>query len=502
MAYSSNTKAFSEILYTDKIISKPRNRTRYWQWRIFTICLILYDIFALILAFGLAYFVRFNMSIDLFQLDAIPDLGFYITLVAFLVPLWLILYAAFGLYNRQNLLGGTTEYARVLSAVTTGMIIVTFFNFLYPDFYIARGWLILSWAFSFFFTALDRFSYRRLIYQLRKRGYFLSPAIILGANEEGQLLAQQLTSWKTSGLNVIGFVDKKFPSETPIYKKMRVLGNVDQLDEIIKKYDIEELILASSSFTSRDTVMDIFYRYGISNNVNVRMSSGLYEVITTGLTVKEYAYVPFVEINKVRLAGFDEFIKAVLDYCVAIPVIILGSPFFALIALAIKLDSPGPVIHRRRVLGLGGEQFDAFKFRTMKINGDEIINAHPELRSELDKNHKLKDDPRVTKLGKFLRKYSLDELPQFFNVIKRDMSLVGPRMITVGELKEYEKMQMNLLTIRPGITGYWQVSGRSDVSYEERVRLDMYYIRNWSIWFDLQLLLQTIPAALRGRGAY
>jgi lipopolysaccharide/colanic/teichoic acid biosynthesis glycosyltransferase len=232
------------------------------------------------------------------------------------------------------------------------------------------------------------------------------------------------------------------------------------------------------------------------------MSSGLYEIITTGLTVKEFAYVPLVGINKVRLTGFDQFLKLLLDYCISIPIIIIGAPLFALIFLAIKLDSPGPVIYRRRVMGMGGRKFNAFKFRSMCTNGDEVLDAYPELKYQLAKNYKLKDDPRVTRLGRLLRKFSLDELPQFINVLKRDMSLVGPRMITPEELKEYDKLHMNLLTIRPGITGYWQVNGRSDVPYEERVSMDMYYIRNWTIWFDLQLLFQTIPAVLKRRGAY
>jgi lipopolysaccharide/colanic/teichoic acid biosynthesis glycosyltransferase len=153
-------------------------------------------------------------------------------------------------------------------------------------------------------------------------------------------------------------------------------------------------------------------------------------------------------------------------------------------------------------MGMNGRQFDAFKFRTMHVNGDEILAKYPKLQQELARNHKLKDDPRITRIGAFLRKTSLDELPQLFNVLKREMSLVGPRIITAAEVEKYNKWDMNLMTVRPGITGLWQVSGRSDVSYEERVRLDMHYIRNWSIWLDLQLLVQTIPAVLRARGAY
>jgi exopolysaccharide biosynthesis polyprenyl glycosylphosphotransferase len=224
--------------------------------------------------------------------------------------------------------------------------------------------------------------------------------------------------------------------------------------------------------------------------------------MTTGLTVQEFAYVPLVGINPVRLTGMDQVLKTALDYCLTVPGLIVISPLLLLIALAIKLDSPGPVIHRRRVMGLNGRRMIVYKFRTMQVNGDEILRRYPELRQELARNHKLKGDPRVTRLGAFLRRTSLDELPQLFSVLKRDMSLVGPRMIAPEETEKYSKWDMNLLTVRPGITGLWQVSGRSEISYEERVRLDMHYIRNWTIWLDLQILFQTVPAVIKGRGAY
>jgi lipopolysaccharide/colanic/teichoic acid biosynthesis glycosyltransferase len=194
--------------------------------------------------------------------------------------------------------------------------------------------------------------------------------------------------------------------------------------------------------------------------------------------------------------------KLVLDYSLTIPGLILISPLLLVLAIAIKLDSPGPVIHRRRVMGINGRQFDAFKFRTMHVNGDEILAAHPELQEELARNHKLKDDPRVTRVGRFIRKLSLDELTQVVNVLRGEMSLVGPRMISPEEIMEYDRWDINLLTVRPGITGLWQVSGRSDVTYDQRVRLDMHYIRNWTIWLDIQLLLQTLPAVINKRGAY
>jgi lipopolysaccharide/colanic/teichoic acid biosynthesis glycosyltransferase len=234
----------------------------------------------------------------------------------------------------------------------------------------------------------------------------------------------------------------------------------------------------------------------------LRLSSGLYEIVTTGLTVREFAYVPLVGVNKVRLTGLDQTLKLLLDYAITIPGLILILPILLILAVAVKLDSPGPILHRRRVMGVNGSQFSAFKFRTMHVNGDEILARRPDLRAELALTHKLKDDPRITRIGRLLRRTSLDELPQLFNVVRREMSLVGPRMIAPDEMAQYDQWGINLLTVKPGITGLWQVSGRSNITYQQRVQLDMYYIRNWSIWQDLQLLWQTVPAVLKGTGAY
>jgi exopolysaccharide biosynthesis polyprenyl glycosylphosphotransferase len=235
------------------------------------------------------------------------------------------------------------------------------------------------------------------------------------------------------------------------------------------------------------------------------MSSGLFELVTTGLAIKELAYVPLIGVNRVRLAGPERVMKAAVDYGLTLAGLVALAPVFLLIALVVKLDSPGPVFYRRRVMGLNGRQFNALKFRTMHTDGDAILRASPggaALLDELATTHKIKGDPRITRSGWFLRKYSLDELPQLFNVLRGDMSLVGPRMISPPELEAYGQWAMNLLTVRPGLTGLWQVSGRSDVPYEERVRLDMFYIRNYSLWLDLQLIFRTIPVVLSGKGAY
>ena len=493
---------FVETPLKTKIRQASNSVPRHIQWRLYSASLVIVDIIMLGLAFRLAYYFRFQLSISSFFQGIDPNIIFYQGVIAALIPVMLIIFLFLGLYDRQKLLGGTQEYSMVFNGITIGMMLVISAGFLDPNFIFARGWLLLAWLFAFLFGAIGRFTIRRVIYALRQRGYYLSSAVIIGANNEGLSLAEQLSGWRSSGFHILGFIDKKLPAGTQVLRNLYVLGTVDQLDELIKGYDIEELILASSAISSRDRMLEIFQKYGISSDINVRMSSGLYEIITTGLTVKEFAYVPLVGVNKVRLTGVDEILKFILDILITIPALILLAPIMLVISLAIKLETPGSIIHRRRVMGMHGRQFDAYKFRTMHENGDDLLAAYPELREELARNFKLRADPRVTVVGQFLRKTSLDELPQLINVLKREMSLVGPRIITPAEVEKYEKWDLNLMTVRPGLTGLWQVSGRSDVTYDERVRLDMHYIRNWSIWLDIQLIFQTIPAVLRRRGAY
>ena len=472
------------------------------QWRLYITGLILSDAVMTFLAFWLSYYVRFEWFVQYFNSPAIVSFEHY-RLVLLTTPLlWLVIFVGNGLYVKENLLGGTREYSRVLRSASAGFLVIVLAGFLEPTLIIARGWLLLTWGISFLFVVAARFGLRRYVYSLRKRGYFLTPAIIVGANEEGRWLAEQLLRWETSGLHIVGVVDKKEPVTSALFHGLPCLGSVENMDEVIEHFKIGEVILASSAFSTRDYLLDIFRTYGVSEKVNIRMSSGLYEILTTGLSVNEFAYVPLVYVNKVRLNRVDSFLKFLLDYLLAIVSLIILAPFLVLIGFCIKISSPGPVLHRRLVMGLNGKQFYALKFRTMVINGDEFLDRHPELKRELAINHKLKNDPRVTQIGAFLRRYSLDELPQLFNVLRREMSMVGPRMISPEEAPMYKQFVMNLLTVLPGITGLWQVSGRSDISYEERVRLDMVYVRNWSIWFDLQLLFQTIPAVLRAKGAY
>ena len=459
---------------------------------------------AAMIGFGflLAYFIRFESGLQFSYQPSGSVLHFYQNLVFMLIPVWIGVFWAFGLYDFKNLFSGSKEYSQVFNASTLGIMLVIVSTFFYPEFVIARAWVLMSWGLIAFLVATGRFILRRGVQQMRASGRFMTPVLVVGTNEEAMAIAEQLQSNPRAGIGIAGFVSnngKDMGEE--LLPQTPVVGQVSAIRQLVMQYGIQEIIVASTALT-REELLDLYRVFGVDSNVNIRMSSGLYEMLTTGVEVQEVGNVPLLSVNKVRLTGVEVVLKRTLDIIGSLAGLIVLLPVMVIIGIAIRRDSKGPAIHRRRVIGVGGKVFDAYKFRTMYVDGDERLKAHPELVKELEENGKLKDDPRVTKVGEFLRKTSLDELPQLFNVLRGQMSLVGPRMITEAEQEKYGNWRTNLLTVKPGMTGLWQVSGRSDITYNGRVTLDMHYIRNYSLWFDLYILWQTIPAVLQRRGAY
>lgn len=475
--------------------------SRAIQWRLYIAALMLLDSVLIFMAFTGAAWVRLSLPLPFFNLGAMPTVP-SISLVALgIVPTWVVVFATQGLYHRRNLLGGMQEYAAMFRGTAVGMLIVVILGFLRPIPMPARGWVVVAWVMAAVLLIAGRFVLRRVVYFLRGKGMFLTPALIIGANAEARSLAEQLLNWHRSGLAVAGFVSRQTAPGEMVYRGLPVLGEPDDLELIVERFGIEELIVTNSAL-DQDEILSLFKRFGMRSDVSVRLSSGLFEVITTGLEVKEVASVPLVRIRQARLSEHDQVIKLALDLLLSLGLLLLFSPLLLFIPIAIRLDSPGPIIYRRRVIGLNGRPYEAFKFRTMFVEGDAMLADRADLQGELAETHKLKDDPRVTRVGRVLRRHSLDELPQLLNVLRREMSVVGPRMISPDEIQMYEHWDMNLLTVLPGITGLWQVSGRSDVSVAERVQLDMRYIRNWSIWLDFHILMRTVIVVIKGQGAY
>jgi exopolysaccharide biosynthesis polyprenyl glycosylphosphotransferase len=472
------------------------------QWKYLTWGYKWMDTLMILVGFVLAYLVRFNANLPFFYAhEENSQLLFYLFLGLVLLPIWRLTFRLYGLYAVKENMSRTGLFSKLFSATTIPMFVLIVADYLIEEIVVARGWLLLIWGFVYLLTIFGRIIMQALFYQLRLRGYFLIPAIIVGANEESRMLARQFLNERHSGLQLMGFVADDVPMGTPVLGNLAVLGPLNEVEKITRAIGVEEVIVTSSAVTNLQ-ILSLFQLFGMTDEVNMRLSSGLYEIITTGLEIENFASVPLVKVNEFRLTGVDHFLKFTLDYAFALAAMVFVIPLTIVLGILIKLDSPGPIFHRRRVMGVHGKEIDALKFRTMYVNGDQILENYPELKKQLETEHKLKDDPRVTRIGRIIRTLSLDEFPQFFNVLRGEMSVVGPRMISPEEMVEYRKYGMNLLTVRPGITGLWQVSGRSDISYQERVQMDMYYIRNWSIWMDLQLIFRTPQAMISRRGAY
>jgi exopolysaccharide biosynthesis polyprenyl glycosylphosphotransferase len=471
------------------------------QHLLFAAILVAADALALAAALRLSHWIRFGIGITVSP-EVVPDPMLYPKLIMLFVPSGIVIFALFGLYQERLLLGGVLEYARVFQACSAATMIIIIAAFVEPQFVVSRLWVLAAWPLSFLAVSTARFVCRRLAYAARERGYLLVPGIVVGTNQEALALAAELRNWRASGLRLVGFVATRGRPAPGWIDGLPVLGHVGEIREILGRHKAADVIVAITSLT-REELLRLCEDLAVSRSARLRLSSGLYELLTTGVRVSNFGSVPLISLNEARLEPRQRLIKAVLEHSLALLALTLLSPLLLAIALLIRLDSPGAVIHRRRVMGVSGRQFDAFKFRTMHVDGEALLNKRPDLRAELSANHKLKQDPRITRVGRLLRRYSLDELPQLVNVLLGQMSLVGPRMITAEEAEKYGRHKLNLLTVKPGITGFWQVNGRSDLTYEERVNLDMYYIRNYSVWLDLQILfVQTLPAVIRGRGAY
>ncbi len=493
----NNARAISPQLS----VSLPVATNARWAERVLlSIMLIATDLTMVLFGFWLAYLIRFELGSFWFYQPEIIPINFYRPFSFLLAPLWLMILFMFGLYDFRHIFSGMREYARVFNASTLGMMLLVLYIFFVEE-DIARGWVVFSWALVSLSVLFGRFTIRRFVQYMRSQGRFVTTVLIVGANEEGQAIVEQLHTNPKAGIWIAGVVDDELAIDTEIQPGIRALGPIDSLAKMIRYHGVQEIIIASTAM-SREKLLQIFHDFGNAEDLTIRLSSGLYELMTTTVDVQEVGNVPLLSLNKVRLTGAEKAMKGLLDVAVSTIALLVLWPVMLAMAIAIKLDSPGPIFHRRRVVGVGARPFSALKFRTMYTDADERLARDPELRRQFEQNFKLKDDPRITRVGKFLRRTSLDELPQLFNVLFWQMSLVGPRMITQEEQAKYGKWRMNLATVKPGITGLWQVSGRSDVSYKERVTLDMHYIRNYSIWMDLHLLWQTIPAVLKGSGAY
>ena len=404
-------------------------------------------------------------------------------------------YALFHLYDAYRYTPAE-EFRRIILAVSLGLTgLVTFSFWARTD--LSRLWLALSWSLAVTLALASRRVWHGRISSARAAGRLSFSTIVVGSNAEAKHLAS-LMQRPSFGFQPVGVVSTGAPEYHDTGLPM--LGTVEDLRDLIRAAGAECIFVASSAMSAEE--MAHVAKAVRLEGVEVRVTATLPEVLSSRLSVQPLGGVTALSLRPVRLSGTQAFVKRIFDLALSGVGLALISPFLLIISLSVKVTSAGPVLYRQRRVGRGGRPFTMLKFRTMHVGADSRVE---ELRAEhgvTDLMFKLRHDPRVTRAGGLLRKCSLDELPQLINVLRGDMSLVGPRPPLPEEVKLYEDWQFDRLEVPPGITGLWQVSGRSDLSFDDCVRLDLFYIENWSLAYDLYILAKTLPVLVFQRGAF
>ena len=355
---------------------------------------------------------------------------------------------------------------------------------------------------AFVFLTLLRYALKNF---LQRRQLLQTPVIIVGAGKTAELLVKSLRNDPGMGYKIVGLLEDN-SVQKGILEQYPVLGGFADAERIIAETGVRRVFIAAPGLEDHDLGMLIYRIQPLVENMGVITNL---VGVPTGTVEAESIFNEKLLILRLKnnlARPLNRFIKTIIDYTLTIIGIILISPILLFIAAWIYKDSPGPIIFRHMRIGKGGKPFPCFKFRTMCIKADEklqeLLTNDPAARAEWEKDFKLKNDPRITKSGAFLRRTSLDELPQLLNVLRGEMSLVGPRPVIEAELPRYGDFLGDYLMVKPGITGMWQVNGRSDTTYDERVQMDSWYVRNWSVWLDFMLLFRTVKAVIAGKGAY
>jgi exopolysaccharide biosynthesis polyprenyl glycosylphosphotransferase len=423
----------------------------------------------------------------------------HMQLAALSLPLWLASFAYYRLYASRFLTTRLEELSRVIHACGTAVVGTAVLAFML-QWYVYRGWLVLSFVLAVPLLAGERELVRRLFGALRKKGRMRRATLIVGANADGLDICDMLASDNRHGYEVVGFVDASVPVGATVYDGCRVVGDLDDTMAAVELVGATSVIIVTSAVDTHRT--NRLVRQLTDAGIHVELSSSLADIAAGRLTVRPLGRFPVLYIEPVRRKGWRGAAKRAFDVTVALAGIVVLAPAWVVIALAIKLDSRGPVLFKQTRVGREGVPFKVWKLRTMVPDAEDRLIDLVNLNEGAGPLFKIASDPRVTRLGRWLRRLSLDEFPQLWNVLRGEMSLVGPRPALAGEMHAWTPDLHERLRVRPGLTGMWQVSGRSNATFEEYVRLDLYYVDNWSLWADVAIVAKTIPTLLLQRGAY
>lgn len=459
---------------------------------------IFVDYIAIILGLLSAYHLRISLSLievsPHFKLESIYT--FIIVPIVFLVTLYLN-----GSYQIDKPYWDKVK--TVFRSVTIGVIaaiVLMYTGHVTND--VSRLFVGFSYIFIMLFITAFRFISHKILNALQ---ILYIPVLLVGAGKTAELVNKSLQRMPVSYYKIIGYVDDN-PKSASIAKEYPCLGTFDDVENVIKDTGVQTVLICAPGLESKKLVALINRLQLLVKRV--AFVPELFGLPTSNISARgmmeEQAVVLRVQNNLARKS--NRIMKRIFDIVATVCGGIFILPFMLIIAIIIYLDSGGPIIYKQKRVGRNGKEFNFYKFRSMVKNADtileEYLNTHEDEKKEWQKNFKLKNDPRVTKIGKIIRKTSIDELPQLWNVLIGDMSLVGPRPLLPNEVERYSSYIEDYKLVLPGLTGVWQVSGRSDTTFEERVIMDSWYIHNWSVWIDIVYLLKTVLVVVKSKGAY
>ena len=513
---------------TDPRAVRVAARAPRWVGPLVKTLLVGTDIVLATISFTMAFYLRHQEAI--FHRTSQGNLAWarefapYAVLLPLVIPIRLLLLRYYDLYRLRGEFSFVEDMARVFKATAIGSLLIVAATFMYRGGVAYRTFSYSRAIFLFdFLLALASVGAVRMLLRagqilVRRRGVNLIPTLIVGRGPEAALCIQEMRARPELGYRVIGIVDPVF-GNAPIdtgsptsFEGVPVIGDLRGLPEAIRESGANEVIISDPNVPG-ETLFDVMIQTGRRRGVEFRIAPTLLNCLPSKTEIDQVGSLPMVTLFRSPLSNSARMAKRGSDLTIASLALLVLSPLWLLIALLIKLDSRGPVFYKQERVGMDGRVFLFYKFRTMRAGTDDAEHREFQrryIRGQADSNqgddqrpaYKLRADDRVTRLGRILRRASIDELPQLFNVLRGDMSVVGPRPPIPYEVESYELWHRKRLDMKPGITGLWQVSGRNRLPFDEMVRMDLYYIENWSLLLDVKIVLQTLPVMWRGEDAY
>ncbi len=463
---------------------------------------MLFDMIVINLATYIAWFIRYDL-LDNVQFgegffsqpyDAYIPLGVGLAIVA------IFFFRIEGIYTPARGRGFLDELYMLAKGTTIATLLTMAVTFVWRPLVYSRAMYVIAAFVVVVLLGLLRAFERSFRAWMRQRGRGVDRVLIVGAGEIGRALMRNIVAQPNLGYQVLGFLDDDAERGSTDIGRFKALGSTNQLPHLLREMAVDEVIVALP-WSAREKIVSIMETCQ-GTNIRAKVVPDLFQLSLSRVAMDDVGGVPLIALREPSIGTVNSLFKRAFDIFCSSLILVLSSPLLLLTAIAIKLDSPGPVIFRQKRLGRNGRSFTAYKFRSMRQGAEEEQPRLDGMNQATAPLFKIRDDPRLTRVGKFIRRTSLDELPQLWNVIKGDMSLVGPRPPMVAEVEQYADWHMRRLEVSPGVTGLWQVSGRSELTFDEMVMLDIYYIENWSPWMDFYILLKTIPTVMLARGAY